>query len=46
MNDVIKTKEKMELKINDRNVSLLTSEEEVADRWNEYFEELLNVAED
>ena len=46
VNEVRKPKEKMESRINDRNGCQLTEEGEVANRWKEYFDELLNVRED
>ena len=46
VNEVRKPKEKMEVRINDKDGRQLTGEEEVMSRWSEYFEELLNVNEE
>ena len=45
VNEVRKPRERLESRINDRRGKQLTEEAEVADRWKEYFKELLNVSE-
>ena len=43
VNRVRKPKEQMSMRVKDANGQMLNSEEEVRQRWSEYFEELLNV---
>ena len=43
MNAERRVKERLELRIKDENGCLLTEENAVQVRWNEYFSELLNV---